>query len=335
MATLREIYDQAYVADLVTPNPMTKSAFTQSGAVQSSGVIQTLLGIGQQKLEIPYLIPIDENVEPFYSNEVYTDIAVPEGIQATKMSALVAYMNKSWYEASLTRFVAQNSPLELIANYIDSYWQTNMEHRLIATLVGVRTYDFNNGKKITLDKNNTFTVNDFIEAEGTMAPEFRGSGAMVVHPAVATQMRLAKLLIPFQDPATLTTVEVYNGRRVIESTEGTTAKVGTTAKYISYLLNQGSFIGEAVAGNDDGELDRNALRANGGGTTVLVTRKNIIIHPTGFDFVANPETLTGGTTNQAISASWADLQKGDNWALATGIKVTNQVPFRIIVNNVA
>lgn len=83
------------------------------------------------------------------------------------------------------------------------------------------------------------------------------------------------------------------------------------------------------------ELDRDGLRANGGGTTVLISRKNVLIHPTGFDFVADRTKLTGGTTNEAISASWADLQKADSWALATGIDVSTSVPFRILINNAA
>lgn len=334
MPTLREVYDQPYLAELINTKPETKSAYWTSGAVQSDGRITAMLGFGQSVLEVPYLNPIDANVEPFYSNTIYTDIAVPEGITASKMKARLAYVNKSWLEARLEKYLTGKSPLEAIAQYRDHYWKTYFEHRLVATLVGVRTHDFNNGKKITIDKANTFKVQDFIEAEGSMAAEYRGKGAIVVHPAVATTMRLEKLLIPFTDPATLTTVEVYNGRRVIESTEGTTAKVGTTQKYISYLLNEGAFIGETAVGHDDMELQRDALRANGGGTTVLVTRQNVLIQPVGYDFVLDPATFTGGTTNEAISASLADLTKTDAWALANGIKPEN-VQIRILINNVA
>lgn len=335
MPTLREVYNQPYLADLVSPKPAETSKFWLSGAVQSDGRIQALLSMGQSVVELPYLIPIDPNVEPFYSNTIYTDIAVPEGITATKMKARVAYANKSWFEARLERFLTGKSPLELIAQYRDNYWKTYAEHRLVATLVGVRTYDFANGKKITTDKANVFSVNDFIEAEGTMDQEFRGKGAIVVHPAIATKMRLEKLLIPFQDPATLTTVDMYNGRTVIETTEGTTAKVGSTQKYISYLLNEGAFIGETVAGHDDMELERSGLRANGGGTTVLITRQNILVQPTGFDFVLPETEFKGGTTNEAISASLEDIARGDAWALGTGVKTTSQVPIRILINNAA
>lgn len=333
MTTLREVYDQFYMAELVKPDPITKSPYWLSGAVKSDGKISTLLGIGQQELTIPYLSEIDTNSEPYYSNTIYTDIAVPQGVGASKMKALVAYENNSWLEARLERFLSGQSPLELISQYVGGYWLKQAEHRLVATLVGVRNYDQANGKKITIEKNAVFDVGAFIEAEGTMDAEMRGKGVIVVHPAVATSMRVAKLLIPFQDPATLTVVDVYNGRRVVESTEGTTAKTGATVKYISYLLNDGAFIGESVPGHDDMEVERNGLRANGGGTTVLISRRNMLIHPTGFDFVADRTTLTGGTTNEAISASWADLQKATAWELGAGINTTTQVPFRILITN--
>lgn len=333
MPTLRQVYDQDYLAELVQPDPITKSPFWLSGAVQSDGRISALLNSGQQGLEIPYLNPIDTASEPYYSNTIYTDIAVPQGITATKMSALVAYMNNSWWEARLEKYLSGKSPLELISKYVNGYWLKQLEHRFVSTLVGIRNYDQANGKRITTEKASVFAVGDFVEVEGTMSPDERGTGSLVVHPAIATQMRLAKLLIPFTDPANLTVVERYNGRTVIESTEGTTAKVGAVVKYISYFLNDGSFVGEAVAGNDDMELDRNALRANGGGTTVLVSRKNVLIHPMGFDFVADRATLNGGTTNEAISASWEDLQKGTNWALGSGLSVIDSVPFRILINN--
>jgi len=168
-----------------------------------------------------------------------------------------------------------------------------------------------------------------------MASKYRGKGALVINPAVATQLRLAKLLIPFQDPANLTVVETYNGRRVIESTNGTMTKTGATVKYVSYLLNEGAFAGESVADREDLELERTASTGNGGGHTALWTRRNMLIHPTGFSFIADPATLTGGTKNEAISASWSDLTTAANWKLEVDDQIVDKLPFRILVNNAA
>ena len=63
------------------------------------------------------------------------------------------------------------------------------------------------------------------------------------------------------------------------------------------------------------ELERTAATGNGGGHTALWTRRNMLIHPTGFSFNTDA-VLTGGTKNEAISASWSDLTTAANWSLS-------------------
>lgn len=112
-------------------------------------------------------------------------------------------------------------------------------------------------------------------------------------------------------------------------------KTGSTVKYVSYFLNEGAFAGESVADREDLELERTASTGNGGGHTALWTRRNMLIHPTGFSFVADPATLTGGTKNEAISASWSDLTTAANWKLEVDEQIVDKLPFRILVNNAA
>lgn len=333
MPTLREVFNKDLIESYLPADPMRETPFWTSGAVNTDNRISRLIASGSQGFEVPYINDIDAKLEPNYSNTIFTDIAVPEVIGGGKMQGLMAYLNNAWLEASLERYLLGISPLAEVAKQISGYWMQQSEQRFVATLVGIRNHDQANGKKITTEKNAVFNVVDFIEVEGTMAQKYRGKGALVIHPNVATQLRVAKLLIPFTDPANLTVVEVYNGRRVIESTEGTTTKVGATLKYVSYLVNENAFAGESVADAEDLELERSASRANGGGTTTLWTRRNMLIQPMGYSFIADRSTLTGGTKNEAISASWSDLTKKENWALSMGENSAEKVPFRILVNN--
>ena len=333
--TLREAFKKDLVESFLPADPVRESPFWLSGAVRSDNRISRLLASGSQSFEVPYLNPISAKLEPNYSNTIVTDIAVPNVINAGKMKGLMAYLNESWLESHLETYLIGFEPLREIAKQIAGYWQEQTEERLIATLIGLRNYDQGNGKKFTTEKAAVFSVADFIQVEGTMASKYRGKGALVINPAVATQLRLAKLLIPFQDPANLTAVETYNGRRVIESTNGTMTKTGSTVKYVSYFLNEGAFAGESVADREDLELERTASTGNGGGHTTLWTRRNMLIHPTGFSFIADPVTLTGGTKNEAISASWSDLTTAANWKLEVDEQIVDKLPFRILVNNAA
>lgn len=330
--TLREAFKKDLVEAFLPADPVRESPFFTSGAVKTDGRITRLINSGSQGFEVPYINPIDAKLEPNYSNTIVTDIAVPNVINAGKMQGLMAYLNNSWLESSLETYLIGFEPLRQIAGQITGYWLEQTEERLVATLVGLRNYDQANGKKFTTEKAAVFSVQDFVAVEGTMASKYRGKGALVINPAVATQLRLAKLLIQFQDPANLTVVETYNGRRVIESTNGTQTKTGATVKYVSYFLIEGAFAGESVADREDLELERTAATGNGGGHTALWTRRNMLIHPTGFSFIP-AGALTGGTKNEAISASWSDLTTAANWKLEVDDRLADRLPFRILVNN--
>lgn len=330
MASLREVFNKDLVLSYLPADPVRETPFWTSGAFNSDGRISQLIAAGSPTFVVPQINDLDANVEPNYSNTIYTDIAVPRGIDARKSQGRMAYLNEGFLESRLEKYLQGGvSSLPLIAQQIGGYWQQQAEQRAVATLIGLRNNDQANGKKITIESATAFDASLFLDAEAGMARKYRGKGAIVVHPAVALALRKAQLLIPFTDPANLKTVDTFNGRTVIESLDGTKVGTGANTQYVSYMVNADAFAAESVAGYDDLEIERSASRANGGGTNVLWTRRNMLIHPMGYSFVAAEEDLTGGTTNEAISASWADLQDGGNWSLVTEAQ---NVPFRIIVS---
>lgn len=332
MPSLREVFNKDLVLSYLPADPVRETPFWSSGAFNSDGRIAQLIAAGTPTFVVPQINDLDAKVEPNYSNTIYTDIAVPRGIDARSSTGRMAYLNEGFLEARLSKYLQNGvSDLPLIAQQISGFWAESAEYRALGTLAGIRNNDQANGKKITIDNTTALDASFVLTAESTMAKKYRGKGAIVMHPEKALALRLAQLLIPFTDPANLKTVDTFNGRTVVESYDGT--KVGTTTantQYITYLVNQDAFAAESVAGYDDLEIERSASRANGGGTNVLWTRRNMLIHPMGYSFIAAENTLTGGTTNESVSASWADLQKGENWQLA--VTDAQQVPFRILVS---
>ena len=327
MATLREVFNKPLVESLLAADPVKATKFWSSGAFQSDGRISRLIASGSQGFEVPSIMEIDANLESNYSNTIYTDIAEPRMIGAKTMKGLMAYENEAFTEASLAKYLENGiEGLALIAPQIDAMWATKAEHRAVATLVGLRNHDQANGKKITTEVAVPFSYASFLDAEGTMPEALQGRGILVVHPVVAVGMRKAQMLIPFTDPSNLRTVDTYNGRTVVVTKEGTVTKTGSTVKYVSYLANMGAFAAESVADAEDLELARDASRGNGGGFTTLWTRRNVLVHPMGYSFLGT--TLTGGTKNEAISASLSDLALAANWQLALDAE---KVPFRILV----
>lgn len=337
MASLESVFDRDLLLSYMSADPIRQTPFWQSGAFASDNRIPKLLAAGSQDFTVPYIMDIDGNLESNYSNTILTDIAMPRGIEAGKMKGMVNYLNDGYVEANLTRALTGVEPLREIAKQIDGVWAQQAEIRAVATVNGVLNFDQANGKALSLDISKTtadatskFTVDAFIDAEALMQEKYQGNGAIIVHPKVAAAMRKQNLIEKLNFSSDLPPVEVYNGRAVVQSTRGTIIGTGANAKYVSVLVNQNAFAAESVANSRDLILSATEQTGNGGGHVTLWTRRDMLIHPMGFSFNTDA-VLTGGTKNEALSASWSDLTNAANWSMTMAAE---KIPFRFLITNI-
>lgn len=337
MASLESVFDRDLLLSYMSADPIRQTPFWQSGAFASDNRIPKLLAAGSQDFTVPYIMDIDGNLESNYSNTILTDIAQPRGIEAGKMKGMVNYLNEGFVEANLTRALTGVEPLREIAKQIEGLWAQQAEIRAVATVEGVLNFDQANGKKLSLDiskatadATSKFTVEAFIDSESTMARKYQGAGAIVVHPKIAAAMRKQNLIEKVTTSADLPPVEVYNGRTVVISDKGTVIGTGANAKYVSVLVNQNAFAAESVPNARDLILSATEQTGNGGGHVTLWTRRDMLIHPMGFSFDTGA-VLTGGTVNEALSASWSDLTTAANWTMTMDAE---KIPFRFLITNV-
>ena len=338
MAELRSIFNRDVTLSYRMAQPERATPFWTSGAFTSDSRIRSLLATGLREFTVPTVGGIDTKLEPNYSNTLYTDIAKARGITGGKSKGRAAYVNEGFLESSLETYLMGQSPLQMIAGMIDNYWIAQAENRAIATVAGLYNYAKKNKandfildiSKATADATSAYSIDAFIDAEAMLPKAYRGRGVMIVHPKKAAEMRKQQLLEKVAPSNNLPVIETYNGRAVIETTDLTSIGTGANAKYITYLLGQGAFIADSVAGNDDMEIERTAATGNGSGHSTLWTRRNLIIHPQNFDFIATDAQLTGGTANEALSASWTDLQNADYWNLAGN---ASETAIRFLVTN--
>lgn len=343
--TLREVFERELILPYLEESPLTKAPLWQSGAFSQDGRLNALMASGSNVFKIPYLYGIDGNLEANYSNTILTDIAMPRGVKATSMIGRVAYMNEGFLESRLERYLSTVSPLEHIAKYINGMWLRQAELRAVATVVGLRNAD-STDKKITIDKSaatataaSKFSYENWLDAEYSLDEKYRGNGVVFMHPEViayirkidATAIQTADATIYIDRPSDMPPLRTYNGRLIIETNEGTKVGTGANAKFVTILAGRDSFSAQMDRSYDDMELERTAATGNGGGHTTLWTRADTLIHPQGYSFVADESTLTGGTKNEAISASWSDLTKKENWEMVLDAK---DIPFRFLVTNI-
>ena len=346
MATLREVMggvNRQVMRDMGVQQPLDNSPLLATGAiVRPDAQTSAQLRAGIRVIQAGYVNHIDTNLESNYGNTVYTDIAQPRGIDGGATSARISFQNEAFLESSLEAMLIGQSPLTLMKSMIDRYWTKQFEHRAVATMYGIRNLVMNDAdlkadfvldasKTSAVGDENRFSVDQFIDVEATLDPSLRGAGAMIVHPKVAAKMRKQAVLERVGSSDNLPAMETYNGRVLIEvNSPMTVIGTGVNAQYVSYLMGAGAFVGDSVVGNDDLEVSRTADTGNGAGHTALWTRRNLLVHPQGFNFTATDAQLTGGTKNEALSASWTDLQNKDYWELGTDAKRTS---IRFLVTN--
>jgi len=336
---LSDVVFRDELRDYIDVNSTERTAFFQSGILTSNSDMSTLLAGPSNTFTIPWWVDLDASIESNYSNDVYTDIAVPLSVSSADMSARAAYLNEGWAAMNLVKNITKQDPLEFVGRRLMSYWQRVAQRRTIATAVGIYNDNVDaNGGDMVVDAGGTITAASIIRARGTMGDysgQMGGMNVIAMHSAVHTELQILNLIdyTPIADQ--VPEFGRYQGMRVVvDDSMPLIAGVDPAPdKYLSIIFGPGAigYAEEQPAGEDGLDYERSPDRGNGGGAETLWTRRNFVTHPLGFTFERT--TITGTpTTTRPISANWSDLALATNWTRKFDRK---QVPMAFVTSNVA
>lgn len=332
---LSDVVFRDELRDYITVNSVERTAFFESGILTTNSDMTTLLASPSNTFTIPWWVDLDASVESNYSNDVYTDIAVPLSVTSASMQARAAYLNEGWNCMNLVKNITNQDPLEFVAGRLLSYWRRVAQRRAIATVVGI--YNDNvasNGGDMVVDAGGQITAAAIIRAKATMGDysgQLGGLSVIAMHSAVQTELQILNLIdfTPIADQ--VPEFGRFQGMRVVVD-DGMPVITGTPNKYLSVIFGPGAlgFAEETPPGEDGLEYERAPDRGNGGGAETLWSRRNFVVHPLGYSFLS--ATITGTpTTTRPISANWADLALATNWERKFARK---QVPLAFITSTV-
>ena len=307
------------VESFMTVDPVESTAFFQSGVLQGGDPrIQAVLAASAVTAAVPFWNPIDSNVEPNYSNDVFEDIATPRNVTTGLQMARIAFLNEGFGTMELVKAITKKDPLAYVASVLDNYWARQAERRLIATALGI--YNDNIGATDAYHVQNDmvhaaaagFTADDWIDTQAQLGDKLGVYGVVAMHRLVYTQIQKLNLIDFVVDSDQKTQIPFYQGSRIV--VDNGMPIFGATGSRRSLMI----FFGPGAIGYAT-ETPANGLRysqveerGNGGGVEVLWTRRNYIMHPLGYTFTS--AVITGnGTETRPASASWADLANATNW----------------------
>ena len=312
------------VQSYMDTDPVTKTPFFESGLVVSNPIVAELAASNTQIVELPYWGRIDASVEPNYSNDVYEDVAVPRKIGTGSMRARNCHLNEGFGSMDLVTDITGKNPLERIAARLDLYWRQEAELRIVATLRGILNDSIaaSNGMVFQAANADGITFEGLIDAQMTMGDAFGGIGGYVMNSAAFATLVKEKIALSSFNPETGILTRTLNGLPVIVNDTAMTLN----GSPVVALIGPGAFAYGMGLPRVPLAYEREEARGNGGGAETLWTRRNMIVHPLGYDFTS--ASITGnGTETVARGAGWTDLANAANW---TRVADRKQVPIAFL-----
>lgn len=213
------------------------------------------------------------------------------------------------------------NPLDQIASKFADRWDDINEDTIIAILKGIFASTKTGAKKFaeehTFEVDGTITETAIYDATqkacGDKNKKFR---LAIMHSKVATELAKKQLLeyIKYTDERGIqmnTNIAQWGDKTVfIDDAYTIDTTEPETPKYITYVLGEKLFKREPMPVDVPFERDREALKA--GGTTNLISRERMVLHPFGFSYLkANQATKSPTDEEFADGANWELMQNSD------------------------
>lgn len=305
--------DDEVLASYIQVLTPTKSAFVQSGILETSPFFDDLLAGNGRTFAIPHWRDLSDT-EPNISDDSENS-ATPLNLTSEKEIAQRHNLNQTWKAADLVTTLAGSDPMDAIAQRVSAYWTRVLQTRVIKTLVGVFTDNDTNdsGDMIetiastsgTVTDDNRFSAEAFLDAAATMGDRADEVTAVAMHSVIFTQAQKNQLIDFIPDARGEVSIPTFLGRRVIVDDGMPTETISGHTVYWTFLFGPGSLSYGQGTPRVPVEVDRLPLQGNGGGTEVLVSRQEHLIHPRGFEWT--------GSSMAGEAATYAELASGVNW----------------------
>ena len=316
-ANVQTLVDNAdMIYDLMYEEIKTGTQAIYSGAVMTDSRVSELakIGIGGTR-PMPFLRSINTIQDQIIATGITNTVS---NLQSGLDQAVVLMRLVSLGQSDLVKIMTGKDPLGEAAKALASYWlfrlQNIMNNQLngvfgVADMVSERTLDIsalsNGAGKISTEA--------LIDVTAMLGERMSASGVYIMHPK--SFAKIAK------DRETRAVVNVNGRESTVYAVDGKSIVLNeklydsTSEDYTTYFLSDGAFaLGQAQA---PVPLEYDRLPLVDGGTDILISRMQNILHPVGIKFTANAMDKETPTDEElANSANWARAYDMSNILMA-------------------
>lgn len=332
-AFVHDVYGSYFaVDDVETTN------FYQAGIIATDAAFDGIARSGGKLVTFPYWLDLDPTIEPNYSNDDFTDEAEINGLESGSQTARTSWVNQIYGSMDIVRELANSNPMERIRGRFQTYWQRQLQRRLIAQCTGILADNVaNDSSDMIIDISGLsgaaaiFNSDCFIDAAYTMGDHAEGIRAIAVHSMIMARMVKNDEIVYIPDSKGVLSIPTYKGRTVIVDDGLPVTGSGADRVFTSILFGSSAFGFGGAQGSVFAlgvgtpavpfEVFHYMLKGNGGGAEAIAERNTWLMHPFGFTWVESGAALA------ELSPTLADLRLAAHWDRVLNRK---QVPLAFI-----
>jgi hypothetical protein len=317
----------------IIQNTFERTALVMSGVAQRNSVIETQLRAGADSFTVPFWNDL-ANDEANIGNDDPESFSTPKKINAGKQQVRKSFLHQSWSAMNLASELAGSDAVARIQNRVMSYWERQVQRRLVASLQGILADNIaNDDEDMVLDISGEagaaakFSATAVIDATESLGDNLSAVSAIAMHSDIYRTALKSDLIATLQDSAGRP-FQTFRGLAVIvddglPKVDVSDVEDPADYNYTSVLFGPGA-VGwgmsapRIAAGT---EVENIPSAGNGAGQQVVHSRYNLAVHPAGFRW------LEGTVADE--SPTIAELMLAANWSRVVERKA---VPLAFLVS---
>lgn len=309
---------------------LQSNALILSGAVNTDGLLTTLLAGGGQTFNYPSWGTIEAGLSYDTPTSNSADVASALSVSGKNQVAVRIAGTKTWNEMLLASQLAGSKPLDAVAATVARAVNTARQAALVsqlnglfATALSASVSDIAVEDGVNATSTQVFNKDTFINATAPFG-DFLADGAIIVcHSDVYRKMQSESAIttnfIPVGD-STIALPNYLGHPVVVDDSVGKIAGATSGFKYNTYIMRPGAI--KMGNGSLSTILHSEPMQGNGAGAEYFILRDAFAYHMLGTAFTS--ASVAGATPTNA------ELATGSNWSK---VLETKQIPAVKLVTN--